>query len=81
MSLDKARKAFKEEWGEDGHKVVGRAGGLKTNPNKGFGSDRALARQLGSLSHPNKGFAADKEKAREAGRKGAARRWGNRLQD
>lgn len=44
----KATARIKELHGADYFKLIGAMGGKKTNPNKGFGSNRALARKAGA---------------------------------
>lgn len=43
----KAQKTLKERYGEDYFKTIGKKGGEKSNPYKGFGSNPELASKAG----------------------------------
>lgn len=44
----KALATIREKYGKDYYKAVGRIGGVARNPNKGFGTNRELARTAGA---------------------------------
>jgi len=47
--IKKAVATIKAKYGEDFYKNVGRSGGIKKNPMKGFGGNRELARKAGRI--------------------------------
>ena len=49
LAREKYRATMKERYGDDFFKNIGSMGGKKSNPNKGFGSNRELARKAGAI--------------------------------